>query len=54
MLDIDRRLMILFGFTVKLVSKITRASWGSVCAFPKVYPIDVIASGGMFLTAFPV
>jgi len=54
MLDIDRRLMILFGFTVKLVSKIMRASWGSVCAFPKVYPIDVIASGGMFLTAFPV
>ena len=53
-LDIDRRLMILFSFTVKLVSEIMRASWGSLCAFPKVHPINVIASGGMFLTAFHV
>ena len=52
MLDIDRRLMVLFSFTVKLVSKIMRASWGSLCDFPKVHPIDVIASGGMFLTTF--
>ena len=27
-LDIDRRLMISFSFTVKLVSEIMRASWG--------------------------
>ena len=52
MLDFDRRLMVLFSFTVKLVSKIMRASWGSLCDFPKVHPIDVIASGGMFLNAF--
>jgi len=44
--------MVLFSFTVKLVSKIMRASWGSLCDFPKVHPIDVIASGGMFLNAF--
>jgi len=54
MLDIDRRLMILFSFTVKLVSEIMRASCGSLCDFPKVHPIDVIASGGMFLNAFHV
>ena len=52
MLDIDRRLMILFSFTVKLVSEIMRASWGSLCVFPMVLPIDVIASGGMLFTAF--
>ena len=51
MLDIDRRLMVLFSFTVTLVSKIMRASW-SLCDFPKVHPIDVITSVGMFLTAF--
>jgi hypothetical protein len=50
--DIDRRLMVLFSFTVKLVSEIIRASWGSLCDFPKVPPIDVIASGGILLTAF--
>jgi len=44
--------MVLFNFTVKLVSKIMRASWGSLCDFPKVHPINVIANGGMFLTAF--
>jgi hypothetical protein len=38
--------MVLFSFTVKLVSEILRASWGSLC------DIDVIASGGMFLNAF--
>jgi hypothetical protein len=51
-LDINRRLMVVFSFTVKLVSKIMRASWGSLCDFPKVHPINVIASGGILLTAF--
>ncbi len=51
-LDIDRRLTVLVSFTVKLVSEIMRASWGSLCDFPKVHPINVIASGGMLLTAF--
>jgi len=44
MLDIDRRLMILFSFTVKLVSEIMRASWRFPVILP--HPIDVIASGG--------
>ncbi len=48
-LDIDRRLMVLFSLTGKLVSKIMRASWGSLSDFPKVLPINVIASGGMLL-----
>ncbi len=34
-----------YSFTVKLVSKIIRVSWGS---FPMMCPIDVIAGGGMF------
>jgi len=52
MLDIDRWLIDCFSFTVKLVSEIMRASWGSLCVFPMVLPIDVIASGGMLFTAF--
>ena len=28
------------------------ASWGSLCDFPKLLPINVIAGGGMLLTAF--
>ena len=52
LLDINRRLICCFSFTVKLVNEIMRASWGSLCDFPKLLPIDVIASEGKLCIAF--